>query len=82
MDFWEKNAERGEEFIWVRVKEFEFIYYSSFVTKETYFDERVRECREREKSRDGRELNLLGKLKNRVAEKWVWFVCFVLKGRV
>ena len=38
--------------------------------------------REREKSRDGRELNLLGKLKNRVAEKWVWFVCFVLKGRV
>ena len=43
LDFWEKNAERGEEFIWVRVKEFEFIYYSSFVTKETYFDERVRE---------------------------------------
>ena len=48
LDFWEKNAERGEEFIWVRVKEFEFIYYSSFVTKETYFDERVREYRERE----------------------------------
>lgn len=38
----------GEEFIWVRVKEFEFIYYTSFVTKETYFDESRRRERERE----------------------------------
>lgn len=38
----------GEEFIWVRVEEFEFIYYTSFVTKETYFDESRRRERERE----------------------------------